>query len=79
MKSHVKMFWFMTFHIQNLFGSKPSSVRFDKVNGFIRVYKGIRYLVLFGIEKYDVFMIKCDILLAKKVVLHILFLIILQK
>ena len=26
---------------------------FDKVNGFIRVYNGIRYLILFGPEKDD--------------------------
>ena len=25
----------------------------EKTNGFIRVYNGTRYLVLFGPEKYD--------------------------
>ena len=78
MKSHMKMFWFMIFHIKHLFGLKPLSIRFDKVDGFIIVYKGIRYIVLFDLEKYDVFMTKFDILLPKKVVLHTLFLIILQ-
>ena len=34
-------------------GAKPLRIRFDKVNGFIRAYDGIRYLVLFGDEKYD--------------------------
>ena len=28
-------------------------IRFDSVNGFIRVYDGTRCLVLFGGEKYD--------------------------
>ena len=27
--------------------------RFDKIDGFIRVYDGTRYLVLFGTEKHD--------------------------
>ena len=28
-------------------------MRFDKIDGFIRVCDGTRYLVLFGSEKYD--------------------------
>ena len=28
-------------------------IRFDKINGFIRVYDRTKYLVLFGLEKYD--------------------------
>ena len=28
-------------------------IRFDKVDGYIRVYDGNRYLVLFSPEKYD--------------------------
>ena len=28
-------------------------VKLDKIYGFIRVYDGTRYLVLFGTEKYD--------------------------
>ena len=30
-------------------------IRFNKIDGFIRVYDGTRYLVLFGSEKYDSF------------------------
>ena len=33
--------------------AKPLRIRFDKVDGFIRVYDGTRYLVLFSPEKYD--------------------------
>ena len=34
-------------------GAKPLRIRFDKIDGFIRVYNGTRYLVLFEGEKYD--------------------------
>ena len=37
----------------NLTGAKPSRIRFDKVDGFIRDYDGTRCLVLFGGEKYN--------------------------
>ena len=33
--------------------AKPLRFRFDKVDGFIRVYDGARYLVVLGPEKYD--------------------------
>ena len=32
---------------------KPLRIRFDKKGGFIRVFAGTRYLVLFESEKYD--------------------------
>ena len=36
-----------------MIGTKPLRIRFGRVNGFIRVYDGTKYLVLFGLEKYD--------------------------
>ena len=36
-----------------LIGVKPLRIRFDRVDGFIRVYDGTRYLLLFRSEKYD--------------------------
>ena len=33
--------------------AKPLHIRFDKIYGFIRVYVGTRYLVLFDSEIYD--------------------------
>ena len=36
-----------------LIDSKPLGIRFDKIDGFIRVYDGTRFLVLFGSKKYD--------------------------
>ena len=38
---------------KNLFGSKPLPIRFNEVDGFIRVYDGTRYLTLLGSEIYD--------------------------
>ena len=38
---------------KNLIAAKPLCTRFDKVGGFIRLYDGNRYLVLFENEKYD--------------------------
>ena len=35
--------------------AKPLRIRFDKIDGFIRVYDRTRYLVLFGSEKNDFF------------------------
>ena len=33
--------------------ANPLRIRFDEIYGFIRVYDGTRYLILFGSEKYD--------------------------
>ena len=33
-------------------GAKPLLIRFDKIDRFIKGYHGIRYLVLFGSERY---------------------------
>ena len=38
---------------KTLIGSKPLRIRFDKIDGFIRIYDGTRYLTLFGSEKCD--------------------------
>ena len=34
-------------------GAKPLLIRFDEIDGFIKIYHGTRYLVLFGPERYD--------------------------
>ena len=36
-----------------LIDAKPLSIRFDKIDGFIRAYNGTRHLLLFGCENYD--------------------------
>ena len=35
-----------------LIDTKPLSIRFDKIGGFIKVYDGTKYLALFGPEIY---------------------------
>ena len=37
-----------------LIGLKPLQIRFDKIDGVIRIYDRSRYLILFGNKKYDV-------------------------
>ena len=34
-------------------GSKPLCIRFNEIDEFIKIYDGIRYLVLFGSGLYD--------------------------
>ena len=38
---------------ETLIGQKPMWIRFDKIDGFIRIYDKTRYLPLFGFEEYD--------------------------
>ena len=38
---------------KTLIGPKPLRTRFDKIDGFIIIYYGTRYLTFFGSEKYD--------------------------
>ena len=44
---------------KTLIGSNPFRIRFDKIDGIIRIYEGTRYITLFGSENR---MIKLDIL-----------------
>ena len=34
-------------------GAKPLHIWFEKIDGFIKIYDGIKYLVLFHPERYD--------------------------
>ena len=43
----------MTYDIKTLIGSKPLEIKFDKIDGFIRIYDVNRYLTLLGSEKHD--------------------------
>ena len=40
---------------KTLIGPKPFRIRFDKLDGFTRIYYGSKYLVLLSSEKYDAF------------------------
>ena len=48
----MKIFQSITFHTKNLI-AKSLLIRFNKIDEFIKVYDGTRYLVLFGSEKCD--------------------------
>ena len=52
MKNHTKIFWCITFHAK-FDMLKTFSNQVYQIDGFIRVYDGGRYLLLFGAEKYD--------------------------
>ena len=49
-KSHENI---LTYDIKTLIGSKPLQIKFDKIDGFIRIYDVNRYLTLLGFEKHD--------------------------
>ena len=51
-KSHETILIYETSY-KPLIGSKSLRNRFDKKDGFIKVYDGSKYLVLLGPEKYD--------------------------
>ena len=35
-----------------LIGAKPLHIRFDKIDEFVRIYVGTRYLALFGFDSH---------------------------
>ena len=55
-----------TISYKTLIGTKPLRTRFDVADGFIRVYDGTRYLVLFCPEKYDVSYNRIRYLISQK-------------
>ena len=74
-KSHENILIY-DFSLKNLICAKSLSIRFDKVNGYSRVYDGNIYLVL---KKYDASCNRIRHLISQKVVLHMFFLISMQK
>ena len=51
MKNDTKIFLVYNISYKTWIDAKPLRIRFDRIDGFIRVYDGPRYLVLFGSEK----------------------------
>ena len=49
-----------------LFSSRTLRISFVEVNGFIRVYDGIRYTSLFGLEKYNAIYNRIEYLISQK-------------
>ena len=77
-------YYFDDFDIENiliiaLIGSKPLQIRFDKIDGFIRIYDGTRYLTLFGSEKHDPIYERIRYLISLKSGITCIFFTLLQK
>ena len=51
-------------------GAKPLRIRFDKIDGFIKIYDGTRQLVLFSPERYDPIYDRIRYLVSEKMILH---------
>ena len=47
-------------------GEKPLCIRFNKIEGFIKIYDGVKYFVLFGSEKRNAIYDKNSYLIGKK-------------
>ena len=58
-------------------GAKPLRIKYNKIDGFIKTYNKIRYLVLFD-EWCDKICHRIKYLISKKVILQIGLIIILQ-
>ena len=50
-------------------GSKPLCIKFDKIDRFIKIYDGIRYLILFGYWWYDEIFDNIKVLISEKSVI----------
>ena len=53
MKNHSNNILVYNISYKSLIGAKPLHISFNKVDRFIRVFDGTRYLILFGPEIYD--------------------------
>ena len=62
-----------------LIDPKPLSFRFNKIDGFIRIYEGTRYLTLFRSEKYETSYNRITYLISLKSGITYFFLTIMQK
>ena len=62
-----------------MFDAKPLGIRSNQIDGFIRVYDGTSYLVLFESEKHDFIYNRIRCLVGVKNGVNMLFLIIMEK
>ena len=51
--------------------SKPSHVRFNQIDGFVKVYDGTRYLILFRPERYDAIYVRIRYLASQNITFSI--------
>ena len=64
---------------KSLIGAKSLRIMFEKVDGLIRDYDGTKYLILFGLEKYDAIYNGIRLKNGLKMVLHMFSFTILEK
>ena len=64
------------FSYKLLIGAQKLLVKFNKIDEFIRTYDGDRYLVLFGLEKYDVICNRIRYIISQKKQYNLCFLLI---
>ena len=57
---------------KSVIGAESLRIRFNKTDGFIRVYDGTKYLVLFGAKIYNFIYNRIRYLTGLKVVLHVI-------
>ena len=50
---------------------KPLRIRFDKIDGCIRIFDGTRYFTLFGSEKYDAIYDRINLISPKSGIAYI--------
>ena len=73
-KSHENIFIYDVSY-KTLIDPKSLRIRFDKIDAFIRIYDGARYLTFFGSEKYKAIYDRIGYLISlKEVASHIFFL-----
>ena len=58
---------------KTLINLKPLHIRFDKIDGFIWIYDGTRYLTLFASEKHDVIYDKIRYLISLEISITYIF------
>ena len=73
------IFDFCFISYKTLIGPKPLGIRFNKIDGFIRIYDGSKYLVLLGPEKYNAIYDRIRYLISLKSSIIYIFLTILQR
>ena len=62
------MIIFYDISYKTLMGAKPLRIRFDEIHGFIKIYDGIRDVLLFRSEQYDAIYIRIRYLIRQKMV-----------
>ena len=88
-KNNTKIFQFITFYTKKIMDAKSLGIRFDKVEGIIKIYDGSRYLklsdsyneVFYWINSitYNAIFYRINYLISKKGVLQSVLIIILEE